>query len=733
MARVTLAQKPIYMQTDQTIEERVKDLLGRMTVEEKAGQLNQLAGDLNTGPASGNADWQNKLEAIKSGKVGSMLNVIGASKTRQVQEAALKSRLGIPLLFGYDVIHGFKTIFPIPLAEACSWDLELAEKNASVAANETSAAGVHWTFGPMCDISTEPRWGRVMEGAGEDPWYGAQIAAARVKGFQGNLDNNHILACLKHFAGYGAVEAGKEYAYTDMSRQALWNKYLPPFKAAVEAGAASVMNGFNTFEGIPVTGNEYLVNTVLKNKWNFKGFLVSDWNSIGEMVAWGYASDKKDAAMKAFNAGSMMDMETQAMVEYIPELLKEGKISLEALNDAVGRILYYKFKLGLFDNPFAYCDEQREKATLLSPQNRKQALEAAKRSVVLLKNYNKVLPLKKGIKKIALIGSFAREKNHMYDFWIAQGNVKEAVSLEEGLHTAFGKSAIRYSEGYSTSAEVMDKAKITEAVANARNADIVIVNIGISGTLAGEDRSLSDINVPQNQVELLRELKKTGKPLVAVVSAGRPLVLTGVHDLCDAILYTWILGSESGNAIAEVLTAQYNPSAKTVMSFPKSLGQVPVYYNHYRTGRPTTTDGMGNWYSRYRDIDNEPLYPFGYGLGYSRFTYSNLVLSDSILKNGETLRVKVTVANNGEYDGEEVVQLYISDPAASIIRPVKELKGFRKILLKKGEAREVEFTITNKELSFYDASGNSLLEAGKFEVFVGGNSRDVLAGGFELK
>ncbi|WEK38334.1 MAG: beta-glucosidase BglX [Candidatus Pseudobacter hemicellulosilyticus] len=726
-------QNPAYKRSDLPIEDRVKDLLKRMTVEEKAGQFNQLSGDLATGPASGNADWKQKIERIKNGEVGSMLNVVGAAKTRQVQEAALQSRLGIPLFFGYDVIHGYKTIFPIPLAEACSWDLEGATRNAATAALESSSAGVHWTFGPMCDISTDPRWGRVMEGAGEDPWLGAQLAAARVKGLQGNFDSTHILACIKHFAAYGAVEGGKEYNYTDMSRVALWNKYLPPYKAAVEAGAASLMNGFTTFEGVPVTGNKYLVTDVLKDQWGFKGFLVSDWNSIGEMVNWGYATDKKDAADKAFAAGSMIDMETQAMGQYIPELVKEGRISEKDLDDAVGRILYFKFKLGLFDHPYAFCDEQREASTLLNAAHRQQALESAKRAIVLLKNDNKVLPLKKSGQKIALVGLYAREKKHLFDFWIAQGDFNQAVSLQEGMAATFGAASASFSDGYSLDTAAAKAALIQEAVGKARSADVVVVNIGLPGGLAGEDRSMANIDIPQDQVNLLRELKKTGKPVVAVVAAGRPMILTGILELCDAIVYSWILGTEGGNAIAQVLAGDYNPSGKTVMSFPKALGQIPVYYNHFNTGRPNPTDNAGNWYSRYRDVANDPLYPFGYGLSYTQFTYSNLAVKDTALQQNDTLRVSVTVTNSGEVDGEEVAQLYIRDVTASIVRPVKELKGFQKVLLKKGESRELHFALAATDLAFYDATGKAVLEPGSFGLFVGGNSRDVLSGSFWLK
>lgn len=721
---------PVYKNKMAPIEQRVKDLLRRMSVEEKAGQLNQLAGDMNTGPSSGNNDWQNKLQAISNGEVGSMLNVAGAAKTRFVQAAAKKSRLGIPLLFGFDVIHGYKTIFPIPLAEACSWDLKQIERNAIIAAKETASSGIHWTFAPMCDISTDPRWGRVMEGIGEDPWYGAQISAARVKGFQGNFDNTHILACVKHYAAYGAVEGGNEYAFVDLSREVLWNKYLPPYKAAIDAGAATVMNGFTTFEGVPVSASKYLITDILKNKWNFKGFLVSDWGSFGEMINWGYATNNKDVAYKAFKAGSMMDMESKVIIKYIPELLKEKKITMAQLDDAVGRILYYKFKLGLFENPDEYCNEQRESTALFADAHKTQALEAAKRSIVLLKNNNQVLPLKIKEQKIALIGKFALDKDHIFDFWSAQGEADQAVSLYEGLNAIVDKSNISYSDGYKADASTSDNL-IQQAISNAQVADIIVVNIGLSGKVAGEARSLAYPEIPKGQIELLQALKKTGKPVVAVVSAGRPLVLTQIQPLCDAILYTWILGTESGNAVAQVLSGRYNPSGKTVMSFPYAIGQIPIYYNHFNTGRPATGDNL-SFNNRYTDIPIAPLYPFGYGLSYTHFTYSNFSLSHAELKKGGVLHIKVTITNNGSYDGEEVVQLYIHDVAASIIRPVKELKGFQKIFLKKGESKTIVFPITSKELSFYDGAGNIILEPGKFEISVGGNSRDLLKGDFVL-
>lgn len=723
----------MYKNANQPIEVRVNDLLDKMTVEEKAGQLNQLNGGAFTGPALNDAGQKAKMHMVREGKVGTMLNVIGAAETKAIQTIAVEqSRLGIPLLFGYDVIHGYKTIFPIPLAEACSWDVNQIERNASIAAKEASSAGINWTFAPMCDISNDPRWGRVMEGVGEDPWYGALVSAARVKGLQGNLDNNHILACVKHFAAYGAVESGREYNYVDVSRAALWNKYLPPYKAAVEAGAATVMNGFNVFEGVPVSGSKYLVTDVLKNKWGFKGFLVSDWASFGEMVTWGYAEDDKDAAWKAFKAGSMIDMESKIMEQYVPELVKEGKITRQELDEAVGRILYYKFKLGLFEKPYQFSDTKREAATLFTTEHRKEALEAAKRSIVLLKNNNSILPLKAPAQKVALIGYYANSKEDLFDFWIAQGEYKNAVTIYEGLQKVWDKNSLSFASGYNADATTND-ALINEAVKNAQEADVVVVNIGLSGKLAGEDRSLANPVIPQGQLDLLKALKQTGKPVVAVVAAGRPLVLTDVEPLVDGIVYNWILGTEGGNALAAVLSGAYNPSGKTVMSFPYAVGQIPVYYNQFNTGRPVQTDGQGNWFSRYRDIPREPHYPFGYGLSYTKFDYNNLQLSSPVVNKGELLKVNVTVTNSGNYDGEEVVQLYIRDHTASIIRPVKELKGFQKVALKKGESQTLSFDLANDKLSFYDEAGNSVLEQGKFSVFVGGNSRDVLEGSFELK
>jgi len=728
------AQSPVYKDPKQPIDNRVKDLLGRMTVEEKAGQLNLLSGGFFTGPATSNQGQKEKMELTRQGKVGSFLNIIGANETRSMQEIAVKeSRLGIPLLFAYDMIHGYKTIFPIPLAEACSWDLTQIEKNSSVAAREAASAGLHWTFAPMCDISNDPRWGRVMEGAGEDPYLGGLVSAARVRGLQGNLsDNTHIMACVKHFAAYGAIEAGREYNTVDISRFMLWNKYLPPYKAAVDAGAATVMNSFNIFEGVPASGNKYLVNDVLKNKWGFKGFVVSDWNSFGEMIDHGYAADKKDVALKALQAGSSMDMETSAMVANVPALVKEGKITVKQLDDAIYKILWYKFKLGLFDDPYKFSDPAREAATMLTPANRQQAREAARGSIVLLKNEGNILPLK-NVKKVALIGAFAKSRADMFDFWVAQGTPNDAVTIHDGLKNALGNDVeLNYVSGYNTDGTGSDTL-MADAIKIALNADVVLVNIGISGKMAGEDRSLAYPVIPDAQVQLLQALQKTGKPLVALVSSGRPLVLTNILPYAGAILQCWILGTETGNAVADVVTGKYNPSGKTVMSFPYAVGQIPVYYNHFNTGRSIPSGTDPGWKSRYRDIPNEPLFPFGFGLSYTTFGYSGMKLDKTIMGKSDKIGVSVTVTNTGSVEGTEVVQLYIRDVTASLVRPVKELKSFQRITLKPGESRVVSFSLGAKDLSFYDTRGNAVLEPGEFRVMVGGNSRDVTEAVFQLK
>lgn len=735
----SVAQKTkgaLYLDKNASIEERVNDLLGRMTLEEKAGQLNQLNGGILTGPESKAATKQGMADLIKQGKVGSLLNMLGISEFRKVQQVAVEqSRLKIPLLFGHDVIHGYKTLFPIPLAEACSWDMDQVYKNSRVSAKETASAGINWTFAPMCDISTDPRWGRVMEGAGEDPYYGSVIAAARVKGFQGNLDSVFdVLACVKHFAVYGASEAGRDYNNVDVSRVAFYNKYLPPYDAAVKAGAATVMTSFNVLDGVPASGNKFLLTDILNNRLGFKGFIVSDWEAFSEMIAHGYAQDRKDAAYKALSAGSMMDMVSGTALEYISELVKEGNLSEAQVDKAVAPILYYKFKLGLFENPYRFMDEKREKENLFTAENRAVAKEAAKKSVVLLKNNNQTLPIGNPNKKVALIGFYANSKADMADGWKGHVNVNDYVTVYEGLKKQFPN--LTFAEGYkqdnSTSEEL-----INEAVKMAQNAESVIVNIGISSVLSGEAKSLANIDIPEGQLQLLRALKKTGKPIITLVSSGRPMILTEVEELSDALVQGWILGTESGNAVAEVVAGKYNPSAKTVMSFPYAIGQIPVYYNHFKTGRPAPPTVKGKpapgYTSSFIDIPNEPLYSFGYGLSYTTFAYSNLKLSaDSMDVNGN-LSVTVDVENTGKYDGEEVVQLYIQDVTASIVRPVKELKGFKKLMFKKGEKKTIEFKITPSDLQFFDYNGKAIVEKGKFNVFVGGNSDDVLKSTFELK
>lgn len=713
-----------YLNNKLPIEQRVADLLKRMTVEEKAGQLNQLNGGAFTGPAANDPGQKAKMDMVRKGQVGSMLNVSGAAETRVIQEIAVKeSRLGIPVIFALDVIHGYKTIFPIPLADACAWDPELSRKAAEIAAKEASAEGMHWTFAPMVDISRDPRWGRVMEGAGEDPYLGSIIGAARVKGFQGNFGKDNLLACVKHFAVYGAIEGGREYNQVSVDKVNTWNMYLPTYRAAVEAGAATVMNSFNVYEGVPASGNAWLVNEVLKKQWGFKGFLVSDWNSFGEMIQHGYAKDNKDVAMKAINAGSMMDMETRAMVTEIPALVKEGKVSMKTLDAAVSAILYWKFRIGLFDDPYMNCDPAREKQNVFTTEHRLLSRQAAQRSVVLLKNNLEALPLQQN-QKIALIGHFAASSEDIFDFWVAnaKSDPYKPSTLSDGLKEAgvtygFAKG---YDEQLNTS-----NAMIQEAISLANISDVVVVNIGISGKLAGEDRSIAMPEIPESQTQLLKALRNTGKKIVAVVNAGRPLVLTKAEPYCDAIVYAWILGTEQGNALTDVLYGKYNPSAKTVMSFPYAVGQIPVYYNHMNTSRPNPTDGQGNWYSRYRDIPNEPLYPFGYGLSYTTFSYGKPSISASSIGMNGTVNIQVNVTNTGKLAGEEIVQLYIRDPLANRIRPVKELKGFQKISLAPGETKTVSFTLNKSAMQYFDENGKPQLEPGQISIFVGSNSRDL--------
>jgi beta-glucosidase len=722
---------------DPAIEQKIDSLLRQMTVEEKVGQLNQYSGNYTMpGPLPPDPHHQAEYSKLKTGQVGSFLNVVGARQTRTVQQMALEgSRFKIPLLFGFDVIHGFKTIFPVPLGEAASWDLEAIERSARIAAREASAAGVHWTFAPMVDIARDPRWGRVMEGAGEDPYLGSLVAAARVRGFQGPKlgEPGTIMACAKHYAAYGAVEAGREYNTVDISYRTMREIYLPPFHAAVEAGAATVMNAFISFDGVPASGNKFLVHDVLKGEWGFRGFVVSDWGSFGEMIVHGVARDKADAARLAISVGSDMDMESGVYVDALARLVEDGVVPMSALDEAVRRVLRLKFVMGLFDDPFRYCDEQREKATLLNPQHLEAARDMGRKSIVLLKNDGNVLPLKKDVGTLALIGPLADSQRDMIGGWSAAGEPKDAVTLREGVMAKVSPATkVVTVRGCGDHGQCTD-AQIQEAVAAGGQADIIILAVGENADMSGEARSRAYLDLPGRQMDLVRAVANLGRPTVAVLMNGRPLVLNELSETVPALLETWFLGTQAGNAIADVLFGDYNPSGKLPISFPYAVGQIPVYYNHMNTGRPYEPGGPTAFVSKYSDIPNEPLYPFGYGLSYTTFKYSDLSLAKEKVRPGEPLEVRVKVTNTGSREGAEVVQLYVRDLVASVVRPVKELKGFRKIELNAGETREVVFALSSDDLKFYDREMKYTVEPGEFSVFVGGNSRDVLEKRFVLE
>lgn len=724
----------VFAQSKNT-DRKVEALLRQMTLEEKIGQLNQYTGDnAATGPITINP---NKQAEIKQGLIGSMLNILGTKYTRQYQELAMQSRLKIPLLFGQDVIHGYKTTFPIPLAEAASWDLEAMELTARIAATEAAAAGIHWTFAPMVDISRDPRWGRVMEGAGEDTYLGSKIAYARVKGFQGNLgDVTSVMACVKHFAAYGAAVGGRDYNSVDMSNRMLWETYLPPFKAALDAGAATFMNSFNDLNGIPATGNAYLQRDILKEKWNFKGFVVSDWGSIGEMVNHGYAKDNKEAALAAITAGSDMDMESNAYRYHLAQLVKEKKVPMALIDDAVKRILRKKFELGLFDDPFKFNNEEREQKALNNPEHRKVARAMAAKSIVLLKNEKGILPLSKSTKTIAFIGPLVKEYKQNMGFWSVElpelDYTKEIVSQWDGLQNKVGKNTqLLYAKGCDIEGDNTEG--FAEAIAVANQADVVILSIGERRDQSGEAKSRSNLRLPGVQEELVKAIQATGKPVVVLINAGRPLIFNWTADQVPAILYTWWLGSEAGNAIADVLFGDYNPSGKLPISFPREEGQIPIYYNHFNTGRPAPNETATNYVSAYIDLKNSPKFPFGYGLSYTTFNYSDLQLSKKVMKKNETITVSFTLTNSGKFDGEEVVQLYLKDQVGSVVRPVKELRDFQKVFLKARASQKITFTIDKEKLAFYNAKLEWEPEPGTFEVQLGSSSTDIrLKDNFEL-
>ncbi len=735
---------------DAKMDRFISGLMKKMTLDEKIGQLNLPgAGDITTGQAS-SSDIAGK---IKEGKVGGLFNIKGVEKIRDVQKVAVEnSRLKIPLLFGMDVIHGYQTVFPIPLGMASTWDMEVIERSARVAAIEASADGINWTFSPMVDISRDPRWGRASEGSGEDPYLGARIAAAMVKGYQGSdlSLNNTIMACVKHFALYGAAEAGRDYNTTDMSHIRMYNEYFPPYKAAVDAGVGTVMTSFNEVDGIPATANRWLMTDVLRNQWGFNGFVVTDYTATNEMTAHGIG-DLKTVSARALKAGTDMDMVGEGFLTTLKESLKEGKISQADIDNACRRILEAKYRLGLFDDPYRYTDLARAKSEVFSPEHRKIAREIAAESFVLLKNENKVLPLKK-TGTIALVGPLADAVTNMTGTWSVAAENQYSVTVLKGLQNSVGNQArIVYAKGSNLTADRALEERATmfgktlnrddrpadvilkEALAVASKSDVIVAALGESAEMSGESSSRSDIEIPDVQKDLLKALLKTGKPVVLVLFTGRPLALKWEDENVPAILNVWFAGSEAGDAIADVLFGVVNPSGKLPATFPQNVGQVPLYYNHKNTGRPL---GEGKWFEKFRsnylDVSNDPLYPFGFGLSYSTFRYGNVKMSGASLKPGGSITASVTVTNTGDRPGKEVVQLYIRDVVGSVTRPVRELKAFRKIAFKAGESKTVSFKITEEDLKFYNSDLKFVAEPGEFRVFIGTNSRDVSEASFQL-
>ncbi|MGZ3764677.1 MAG: glycoside hydrolase family 3 N-terminal domain-containing protein [Mucilaginibacter sp.] len=709
------------------IDKKVEALLAQMTLTEKVGQLNQYNGDWEaTGPVT--KEVGNKIDEIKKGRVGAVLNIMGTAHTRTFQDAAMQSRLKIPLLFGQDVIHGYRITFPIPLAEACSWDMDAIEKAERIAAVEASASGINWTFAPMVDIARDPRWGRVMEGAGEDPYLGSLIAGARVRGFQGNGlgSTDAIMACAKHFAAYGAAIGGRDYNSVDMSPRTLWEVYLPPFKAAADAGVSTFMNSFNDLNGIPATGNSYLQRDILKGIWGFKGFVVSDWGSIGEMINHGYVKDNYEAAEVAIKAGSDMDMESRSYIGNLEKLVADKKVSVSLIDDAVRRILRKKFELGLFDDPYRFINQQREKTMLNRPENVDAERDMARKSIVLLKNEHQLLPLSKDLKTIAIIGPLAKAKRELKGFWSLDVDKNEDIaSLWDGMIKQAGQTRLIYAQGCNITGDT--KVGFADAIAAANQADVIVMAMGEAPDMTGEAKSKSNIHLPGIQEELIKAMKATGKPVVVLLMAGRPIIFNWTADNVPAILYTWWLGSQGGNAMADVLYGNYNPSGKLPITFPRSEGQIPIYYNHYNTGRPAQSDNDLFYKSAYIDLPNSPRYAFGYGLSYTTFQYKNMEFDKMIpeIKDNEMIAVSVSVENTGKYAGEEVVQLYIRDVVSQPLRPIKELKDFKKVLLQPGEVRRITFYIKRDELAFYNEKLERITQPGTFQIMIGSASNDI--------
>lgn len=752
LAAVLFASQMVHAQTnDAKMNSFVSGLMSKMTLDEKIGQLNLLTpgGGIATG-AVVNPDVETK---IRAGKVGGLFGVIGVEKVKQAQEIAVNgSRLKIPLIFGSDIIHGYKTTFPIPLGLASSWDMNMIERTARTAAIEASADGLSWTFSPMVDIARDPRWGRVAEGAGEDPYLGSQIAAAMVRGYQGkNLAaDNTIISCVKHFALYGAAEGGRDYNTTDMSRLTMYEYYLPPYKAAVNAGVGSVMTSFNEIEGIPATGNKWLMTDVLRKQWGFKGFVVTDYTSINEMIDHG-SGDLQAVSAMALRAGVDMDMVGEGFLTTLKKSLQEGKITQKQIDDACRRILEAKYKLGLFEDPFRYCKLERATKEVLSVDKRQAAREFGVRSTVLLKNNNQTLPLKKS-GTIALVGPLANNKSNMLGTWAVSGDATLSVPVLDGMKAVGGNSVnIIYSKGANITDDTLLAKKanvfgekvdvgpdtpeqmLNDAVATANRADVIVAVVGEASEMSGEAASRSDISLPESQRKLLEALARTGKPLVVVLMSGRPLTIEKESQWATSLLQVWFQGHEAGNSIADVLFGNYNPSGKLTMSWPRNVGQVPVYYNHKRTGRPQPAGQEGQKFrSNYLDVSNDPLYPFGYGLSYTTFSYGDVKLSKDLMRENEKITASVTVTNTGSFDGEEVVQLYIVDPVASVTQPVKKLKGFQKIALKQGETRTVTFNIGAEELKFFNSDLKQVVEPGDFRVQIGGSSNNVKEAAFKV-
>ena len=732
-------QAKIGAQSDIGVEghKLVNDLIAQMTLEEKIGQMTLFTANW---AVTGVVSQENYLEHLKAGRVGAIFSIYTAEKTRKLQRIAVEdTRLGIPLLFGMDVIHGHRTTFPIPLAEAASWDLEAIELSARIAASEASAEGLHWTFAPMVDIARDPRWGRIAEGAGEDVYLGSKIARARVRGFQGDdlSRTDTILATAKHFAAYGAAQAGRDYHTTDMSDRELRSTYLPPFEAALEAGAATVMTSFNALNGVPATGNHYLLTDILRDEWSYEGFVVTDYTSINEMVPHGFARGTKHAGELSLNAGVDMDMQGAVFMEHLAQSVKDGIVTEQQVDIAVRRILEMKYRLGLFEDPYRYSDAAREKAEIYNTKNIAAARDMARKSIVLLKNENSILPLADTVKSIAVIGPLANSKTDMLGSWVSAGDRKERpVTVLEGLRARYGKGVnIQYAKGaYYRPQDKSNTDEINRAVAIARKSDAVIAVLGERWSYTGEAASRTDLQLPGNQQALLEALKKTGKPIVLILMNGRPLALEWANQNIDAIVEAWYPGVEGGHAVADVLSGDYNPSGKLPLTIPRNVGQIPIYYNMLHTGRPQNPENLDSKFvSRYLATPNTPLYAFGHGLSYTEFTYSDITLSSREMSMDGSLTASVTITNSGKYAGTETVQFYIQDLVGSVARPVKELKGFEQITLAPSESHTVNFTITANDLAFYRLDMSYGIEAGRFKLYVGGASDDVQTTEFTLK